>query len=49
MGSHYIQNIKTPQTDDEAANKGYVDGQVEGLQSTVNSKLNNYLPLSGEL
>ena len=47
MGGHYIQNIETPQTDDEAANKGYVDGQVEGLQSTVNSSLNNYLPLSG--
>lgn len=28
MGGHYIQNIETPQTDDEAANKGYVDGQV---------------------
>lgn len=47
MGGHYIQNIETPQTDDEAANKGYVDGQVEGLQSTVNSSLSNYLPLSG--
>lgn len=47
MGGHYIQNVETPQTDDEAANKGYVDGQVEGLQSTVNSSLNNYLPLSG--
>lgn len=47
MGGHYIQNIEIPQTDDEAANKGYVDGQVEGLQSTVNSSLNNYLPLSG--
>lgn len=47
MGGHYIQNIETPQTDDEAANKGYVDGQVEGLQSTVTSSLNNYLPLSG--
>lgn len=47
MGGHYIQNIETPQTDDEAANKGYVDGQVEGLQSTVNSSLNNYLSLSG--
>ena len=47
MGGHYIQNIETPQTDDEAANKGYVDGQVEGLQTTVNSSLNNYLPLSG--
>lgn len=47
MGGHYIQNIETPQTDDEAANKGYVDGQIEGLQSTVNSSLSNYLPLSG--
>ena len=47
MGGHYIQNLETPQADDEAANKGYVDGQVEGLQSTVTSSLNNYLPLSG--
>lgn len=47
MGGNYIQNLKDPQADDEAATKGYVDGQVEGLQSTVNSSLNNYLPLSG--
>lgn len=47
MGGHYIQNVEDPQADDEAANKGYVDGQVEGLQSTVSSSLNNYLPLSG--
>ena len=47
MGGHYIQNLEDPQVDDDAATKGYVDGQVEGLQSTVNSSLNNYLPLSG--
>lgn len=47
MGGHYIQNIETPQTDDEAANKGYVDGQVEGLQSSINSSLGDYLLLSG--
>lgn len=47
MGGHYIQNIETPQTDDEAANKGYVDGQVEGLQSSINSSLRDYLLLSG--
>lgn len=47
MGGHYIQNIETPQSADDAATKGYVDGQVEGLQSTVSSSLNNYLPLSG--
>ena len=47
MGGHYIQNLEDPQTDDDAATKGYVDGQVEGLQSTVSSSLNNYLPLSG--
>lgn len=47
MGGNYIQNLKDPQADDEAATKGYVDGQVEGLQSTVNTSLNNYLPLSG--
>lgn len=47
MGGHYIQNLKDPQSDNQAATKGYVDGQVEGLQSTINSSLNNYLPLSG--
>lgn len=47
MGGHYIQNIETPQTDDEATNKGYVDGQVEGLQSSINSSLGDYLLLSG--
>lgn len=47
MGGHYIQNIETPQTDEEAANKGYVDGQVEGLQSSINSSLGDYLLLSG--
>lgn len=40
MGGHYIQNIETPQSDDEVANKGYVDSQISGLSSV-------YLPLSG--
>lgn len=47
MGGHYIQNLEDPQADDDAANKGYVDGQVEGLQSSINSSLGDYLLLSG--
>lgn len=31
MGNNYIQNLEEPQTDDEAANKGYVDSTVGNL------------------
>lgn len=47
MGGNYIQNLEDPQSDDEAATKGYVDGQVTGLQSSMNTTLGSYLKLSG--
>ena len=42
-----IKNVKTPTSNEDAAPKSYVDGQIAVTKNDVYEQIHNYLPLTG--